>query len=65
MAYVSNTSSLEWEPFAQVILDAAYDATLLAGAVLAHAQGKRVSVFLTARGGGATPYICNHMCKHA
>lgn len=53
VAYVSNTSSLEWEPFAQVILDAAYDATLLAGAVLAHAQGKRVTVFLTALGGGA------------
>jgi hypothetical protein len=39
--------------FATVVLDAAYEATLAAGALLSLHRGKRVKVFLTLVGGGA------------
>jgi hypothetical protein len=41
-----------WEPLARLVLDAAYEATLLAGAVNASSGGSNV-VFLTSLGGGA------------
>jgi len=41
-----------WEPFARLILDAAYEATLYAG-VLQKARGGSPSVYLTLLGGGA------------
>ena len=42
-----------WEPFARLVLDAAYDATLCVGRVLASQRGTRVTVYLTMLGGGA------------
>jgi len=42
----------QWEPFARLVLEAAYEATLLAGAVNAARTGNR-EVFLTMLGGGA------------
>lgn len=41
----------EWEPFARLVLDATYEATLAAGVLNAKATGNR-SVFLTLVGGG-------------
>lgn len=42
----------EWEPFARLVLEAAYEATLLAGVVNAAVRGSNV-VLLTRVGGGA------------
>lgn len=42
----------QWEPFARLVLEAAYEATLLAAA-LGHARGGSNRVFLTSLGGGA------------
>jgi hypothetical protein len=47
---VSNTKN--WEPLAQVLLDAAYDATLAVSAILARDRKTRVTVYLTLVGGG-------------
>jgi hypothetical protein len=48
----SQLPALQWEPFAQLVLDAAYEATLLA-ALLNHRQGGSDRVLLTMLGGGA------------
>jgi hypothetical protein len=53
VAYVRNTRVEEWEPFAQTVLNAAYDSTLLAASVIAKAEDRRVTVFLTMLGAGA------------
>ena len=56
IAYTRSTPLKDWEPFARLVLTAAFDATLCAAAVLAARRGggaKRVRVFLTAIGGGA------------
>ena len=49
----ATASTAEWEPFARLVLRAAYDATLAAAAALARERRARVVVFLTALGGGA------------
>jgi hypothetical protein len=43
----------DWEQFARLVLRGAYDATLAVGRCKAAADGRRVTVFLTALGGGA------------
>ena len=53
VAYAKSTSSTNWEPFARLVLRAAYDATLLVGRLKAARAGKRVRVYLTMLGGGA------------
>lgn len=53
VAYSKSTKSEDWAPFASLVLDAAYDSTLAAAHLLALERGTRVSVFLTALGGGA------------
>jgi hypothetical protein len=48
VSYDRFSTSAEWEPFAQLVLSAAYDATLLAARVLSKKRGgARVKVFLT------------------
>ena len=42
-----------WQPFARLVLEAAYEATLLAGVINAARPGGRNSVYLTLLGGGA------------
>lgn len=42
-----------WKAFAQLVLDAAYEATLLAGVINATQPGGRPAVYLTLLGGGA------------
>ncbi|CAK0892602.1 unnamed protein product, partial [Prorocentrum cordatum] len=63
VAYGKSTPSKDWQPFAQCVLDAAFDATLAAGAVLAARRGARVKVYLTPVGGGAfgnrSQWICD------
>jgi hypothetical protein len=51
VAYTGYSSSA-WRPFAQLVLEAAYEATLCAGILNARATGNR-TVFLTLLGGGA------------
>ncbi len=51
VAYSGHPKSL-WEPFARLVLDAAYEATLLCG-VLNMERGRSNRVLLTALGGGA------------
>lgn len=51
VAYTTIPPAL-WEPFAALVLEAAYEATLLSAA-LQHAQGGSNRVFLTRLGGGA------------
>ena len=54
VAYDKRTPSAEWEPFARLVLRAAYDATLATAACKSAAEGgRRVRVYLTALGGGA------------
>ena len=59
VAYAAHPREL-WQPFARLVLDAAYEASL-AAAVLNHEATKSRSVFLTLLGGGAfgndTPWI--------
>jgi hypothetical protein len=56
------TTPKDWKSLAQIILDSAYLATLLAAAIVADKRGERVTVFLTCIGGGAfgnpRPWIC-------
>lgn len=52
VAYAKHTTSQEWAPFARLVLSGAYDATLSAAALLARQRKARVTVFLTALGGG-------------
>jgi hypothetical protein len=47
------TPAAAWQPFAQLVLDAAYECTLLTAATIAAARGCRVRVFLTKLGAGA------------
>jgi hypothetical protein len=51
VAYSSADTDV-WEPLARLTLEAAYEATLLAGVLNAHATGNR-TVYLTLLGGGA------------
>jgi hypothetical protein len=51
LAY-SNVDTQYWEPLAQLVLDAAYEATLLAAVLNAKRNGTNI-VFLTLLGGGA------------
>jgi protein-S-isoprenylcysteine O-methyltransferase Ste14 len=53
VAYVTNTTTEEWAVFATTLLQAAYDCTLLAAAILAVNNDRRVQVFLTKLGAGA------------
>jgi hypothetical protein len=53
VAYVSNTTPDEWEPFAVAMLESAYDSTLLTAACIARRENRRLSVFLTKLGAGA------------
>ena len=54
VAYSKSTASADWEPFARLVLRAAYEATLAVGALkAATTPGKRVTIFLTSLGGGA------------
>jgi len=53
VAYAKSTKSEDWEPFARLVLRAAYDATLLAARAIAAEERRRVRVYLTALGGGA------------
>ena len=51
-----SASAADWEPFARLVLRAAYEATLSVGVIKARKRGgnsDRVAVFLTALGGGA------------
>ena len=47
-----STPSEDWEPFAQLVLDGLYEATLDVAAILAQSRTERVRVFLTKVGGG-------------
>jgi len=50
----ANARSADWEPFARVVLRAAYEATLAVGVLKAQKMPTgRAKVFLTALGGGA------------
>jgi hypothetical protein len=51
VAYCGHPSSI-WQPFAELVLDAAYEATVLAGVLNARRGGSNV-VLLTRLGGGA------------
>jgi hypothetical protein len=54
VAYAKCVPSGEWEGFARMVLNAAYEATLAAAAAIARERKtERVAVFLTALGGGA------------
>lgn len=63
VAYSASQQS-DWEPFARLVLEGAYEATLLAGIINARATGCR-RVLLTQLGGGAfgngTPWIHDAM----
>jgi hypothetical protein len=48
----SSVASEHWQPFAVLVLEAAYEATLWAAVINAHESGSKV-VFLTRLGGGA------------
>mmetsp|Transcript_151742 Transcript_151742/g.486847 ORF Transcript_151742/g.486847 Transcript_151742/m.486847 type:complete len:349 (+) Transcript_151742:70-1116(+) len=53
VSYAKSVRSKDWEPLACCILDATYEATLAAAALLAAERGQRVTLYLTAVGGGA------------
>ncbi|CAJ1407095.1 unnamed protein product [Effrenium voratum] len=53
VAYAKSTRSQDWEPFARLVLESTFEATLWAGACLAAQRKARVTVFLSAVGGGA------------
>ena len=54
VAYANKTCrSSEWAPFATSILEATFEAVLLAGAIIAQQEQRRVQVFLTQVGAGA------------
>ena len=50
----SHVGFADWEPFARLVLRASYEATLAMAACrsVQHASGQRVTVYLTALGGG-------------
>lgn len=47
-----SVKAADWLPFATLVLEAAFDATLTVAATLAVHRGQRIKVFLTALGGG-------------
>merc|ERR1712159_535226 len=53
VAYGRAARAAEWEPFARLVLRAAYEATLAVGALKARDAGRRQAVYLTSLGGGA------------
>ena len=53
VAYGRAARAAEWEPFARLVLRAAYEATLAVGALKARDTGRRQAVYLTSLGGGA------------
>eukprot|EP00746_Dinoflagellata_sp_MGD_P081046 gnl/MRDRNA2_/MRDRNA2_32278_c0_seq2.p1 gnl/MRDRNA2_/MRDRNA2_32278_c0~~gnl/MRDRNA2_/MRDRNA2_32278_c0_seq2.p1 ORF type:complete len:563 (-),score=97.19 gnl/MRDRNA2_/MRDRNA2_32278_c0_seq2:27-1715(-) len=53
VTYARETPSEDWRPFASAVLDATYEATLTAAAILAAQRSSRMKVFLTEVGGGA------------
>ena len=54
VAYAKSTTVTDWEAFARMVLEAAYDATLLVAKAMSQRQGgRRVTVYLTQLGGGA------------
>merc|ERR1719301_368925 len=53
VAYGHAARASEWEPFARLVLRAAYEATLAVGALKARESGRRQAVYLTSLGGGA------------
>ena len=53
VAYGRAARAAEWEPFARLVLRAAYEATLAVGALKARESGRRQAVYLTSLGGGA------------
>ncbi|KAK3251577.1 hypothetical protein CYMTET_39096 [Cymbomonas tetramitiformis] len=53
VAYSKATPSSDWEPFATLVLEAAYECTLAVASYLALQRGQRVTVYLTCLGGGA------------
>eukprot|EP00667_Euglena_gracilis_P006997 EG_transcript_7061 len=53
IAYARHAPPQDWQPFAALVLEGAYDATLAVAVVLAKERKQRVKVFLTALGGGA------------
>lgn len=53
VAYVPVVPAAHWRSFGRAVLDATYDATLCAAALLAHQRQARVAVYLTVVGGGA------------
>ena len=55
VAYAKSTPSVDWAPFARLVLRGAYDATLCAARCLAAQRppGERITVYLTSIGGGA------------
>lgn len=57
----SHHAQAAWEPFARLILEAAYEATLYAAVLNAQATGNH-SVFLTTLGGGAFGNPMNWIC---
>ena len=67
VAYAKGITVQDSEAFAQLILDAAYDATLCVASILAKSRSARVKVYLTALGGGAfgnrNEWICNAINK--
>ena len=70
VAYVHNTHVAEWAPFAQAVLESAYDSTLLVGAVLARKERRRVTVLLTKLGAGMFSLfvfscvdVCARVCR--
>jgi len=50
--FKSAATSSDWQGFGRAVLEAAFEATLMAAAVLAMQRGERVKVFLTTVGGG-------------
>jgi hypothetical protein len=53
LAYYKSVRSIDWEPLAKIVLDATYEATFAAAALLARRRAARVSLVLTKVGGGA------------
>jgi hypothetical protein len=53
VSYATEINKKDWEPLAQVFLDAAYESTLAVAAILARDREARVTVYLTLVGGGA------------
>lgn len=54
VAYASRGSpSSDWEAFAKTVLEGVFEATLAVGALLAAVRQDRVTVYLSAVGGGA------------